>query len=217
MVDSEAVAIFGGTFDPVHVGHLRSALEAQRLLGVRQVRLIPSFLPPHRTEPSSSPAARLSMLQLAIAETSFLSVDDREIKRQGPSYTVDTLKSIREEIGSDRPLILILGIDAFHLLPSWRDWQSLSGLTHIAVMDRPGPQPRLPAQLEDLIRDRQSEPFELVRSPHGSICRLSLTQMDISSSKIRQFIADGVPLDYLLPTKVIEFIRKNRLYRPTGS
>ncbi len=135
------VAVFGGTFDPVHNGHLRSAVEVRQALELETIRLIPSYLPPHREVPGSAPEDRLEMLKLATRGVDNIDVDDREVRRQGSSFMIDTLRSIREEIGDAVPLILVIGFDAFQLLDSWREWQSLTDEAHLLVLARPGSHP----------------------------------------------------------------------------
>ena len=131
------LAILGGTFDPVHIGHLRVAWEAAEALDA-EVRLMPAHVPPHRPQPQASAAHRVAMLRLALAGQSRLALDERELSRPGPSYTVDTLRELRREIGSQRPLLLLVGADAYAGLPSWHDWLELYALAHLVVLTRPG-------------------------------------------------------------------------------
>ncbi|MDZ7684124.1 MAG: RsfS/YbeB/iojap family protein [Gammaproteobacteria bacterium] len=130
--------MFGGTFDPVHFGHLRSAVEVRHILDLDTIKLTFLRTPPHRDLPGSTPQQRLDMVRLATRDVPCLEVDDREIRREGKSFMIDTLRSIRSEIGADIPLILVIGFDAFTLLDSWRDWRSLLDLAHLAVIGRPG-------------------------------------------------------------------------------
>ena len=131
------IGIFGGTFDPVHFGHLRPALDVKQALGLREMRLIPCFSPPHRQQPVANPGQRLTMLRAAVGEEPELLVDNREMKREGVSYMVDTLSSLREEFG-DEPLCLVLGSDAFLQLDGWHRWREIIELAHIVVTHRPG-------------------------------------------------------------------------------
>ncbi len=132
------VACFGGTFDPVHNGHLQAAEEVRERADCLEVRLIPCHIPPHRMTPAAPAAARLAMLELALAGSPRLRVDARELQREGPSYTVDTLVSLREELGEGVALGWVLGADAVAGLDSWRDWQRLPELAHLLLLDRPG-------------------------------------------------------------------------------
>ena len=138
MVKSEskpAIGILGGTFDPVHFGHLRTGLDVVEQLGLAQLRLMPCAIPPHRIEPVASASERRLMLELAIKNHPKLVVDDRELSREGPSYTVDTLHSLREDY-PDNALFVLMGTDAFCSLPTWSRWQQILELAHIVVMQR---------------------------------------------------------------------------------
>lgn len=132
------IGILGGTFDPIHFGHLRTALDVVEDLNLQQLRFIPCGEPPHRDQPHASPAQRLAMVQLAIASESRFMVDAREIQRGGPSYMVETLESLRQELGEQQSLGLIVGLDAFAALDSWYRWQDLIDLAHLIIMTRPG-------------------------------------------------------------------------------
>lgn len=212
--DLSGLALLGGTFDPVHFGHLRSAVEAQKILGVTGVRLIPSYCPPHRNQPAATASQRLAMLELATAGIDFVHVDDREIKRQGFSYTIDTLASIRSELGSKSPLSLLIGEDAYALLHTWHDWHCLSELAHLVILRRSGSSNR---PLDENVRTWEqrrmvSDPKCLGRCAAGLVISLTLTQFEISATKIRGLIEKGEVIDYLLPEKVIDYIHQHRLY-----
>ena len=131
------VGLLGGTFDPVHFGHLRSAVEVCEQLQLDELRLIPSARPPHRGMPGATAAQRLRMVELALGQGGGLQVDDRELQRERPSYTVETLESLRQELGSDVALFMVLGWDAFCGLPSWHRWESLLELANLVVLQRP--------------------------------------------------------------------------------
>ena len=147
------MAIFGGTFDPVHLGHLSVAWEAAELLDA-DVRLMPASVPPHRPAPAADAAQRAAMLRAALQEQSRLTLDTRELERSGPSYTIDTLIELRAEHG-DRPLVLLLGADAFAGLPTWHRWRELFDLAHIGVLSRPGVEATLPEELEAEVASRR--------------------------------------------------------------
>ncbi len=204
------IGIYGGTFNPVHYGHLRTALEVRELFALDELRLIPCRLPPHRDQPDVSGEMRYEMLQIAVANTAGLHVDRRELDREGPSYMVDTLKSLREE-NSGAPLLLFIGADAFAGLERWYQWQALFDYAHIVVMTRPGyaAQP-LPDFLQRrLVEDR----VRLQARSAGCLFFQAVTLLDISATQIRHLIATGGNPQFLLPDAVLAFIQQNQLYQ----
>jgi nicotinate-nucleotide adenylyltransferase len=208
------IGIYGGTFDPIHYGHLRTALEVKEAARLGEVRFVPCRLPPHRAAPEAEPEVRLRMLELALhdAEPGFR-IDTRELKRAGPSYMVDTLASIRAEIGM-RPLCLIVGLDAFLGLPRWHRWRELFDLAHIAVMRRPGAEPDFAGDLAPYIRERRVDQAALLGlRPAGSIGFIDVTQLDISATRIRAAVKTGKSARYLVPDPVWHLIRAEGLYR----
>ena len=209
------LGIYGGTFDPVHYGHLRSALEVKEALGIADFRFLPCRTPPHRGLPGANPAQRLEMLELALQHAGEgFSVDLREFYRDGPSYMVDTLKSLRKEEPT-RAICLILGLDAFSSLPSWNRWRQLFDLAHIAVVRRPDSQaPAWKGSLADILRLRQEkDPGMLQATPNGKIIFLEITQLAISATRIRNLVAKGRSPRYLLPDAVLAMILSQRLYQ----
>lgn len=210
------IGIYGGTFDPIHYGHLRTALEVREATGMDEIRFIPSFQPPHRKSPGASPAQRLAMLKAAFSESPepHFSIDTREIDRTGPSYMVDTLTSIRTETGSQKPLCLIIGLDALGGLDRWYHWQDLFKLAHIVVMQRPGPPPHLSESLASQVNQRNTEAAENLKTqPGGLIHFVKVTQLDISATKIRQALATHKSPRYLTPEPVIQLINEWNLYQ----
>jgi nicotinate-nucleotide adenylyltransferase len=206
--------IYGGTFDPIHYGHLRTALEVKEAVMLDEVRFIPSQIPPHRGAPGATPEQRLAMLEAALhdAEPGFR-IDTRELERPGPSYMVDTLTSIRAEIGAE-PLCLIVGLDAFLGLNRWHRWRELFELAHVLAMQRPGPLPEIPEELQAPLRERMAKaPDALRASPAGLIHFVPVTQLDISATRIRGAIAAGRSARYLTPDPVLHLIRSLNLYR----
>jgi len=208
---AKAVGILGGTFDPIHNGHLRSALEILEEFDLDHVRLVLSARPPHRDQPFASEEQRLEMLYLAVKNHSKIVVDDRELKREGPSYSVDTLKSLRDEL-SDTTLYLILGSDAFNHLSTWYQWQQLLKLSHIVVMQRPGE----PIALREDMKTWHQE--HIGSSKHnalssGKIWPVKLTQLNISATAIRTDIIEGVRPTFLTPEPVIRVIKELSLYQ----
>lgn len=208
------IGIFGGTFDPVHFGHLRPLLEVQQALNLDEVRLIPSFIPPHRDAPGASAEQRLTMLALAAAETPGFVIDQRELLRGGSSYTVDTLQSLRDELGNNQSLCLIMGLDAFVGLDSWHQWQRLTELAHIVVMQRPGGLLAKTGAVAELLEQRQAlDVAELQQQAAGRVYFQSVTQLDISATAIREQLARGQDVRFLMPDSVRYYIETQGLYK----
>lgn len=205
----QAIGIFGGTFDPIHYGHLRPAQEILQALGLQEIRFIPAADPPHRDPPRASAAQRLHMVTLALAEFPGFRVDDREIRRPGPSYTVLTLSELRHELGAT-PVCLLLGMDAFLGLETWHRWQEIPELAHLVVMQRPG----WPAHaIPDWARPRLCQEIRpLSHSPGGRIWVQNVTPQAISASHLRASLARGESVQGLLPEAVDEFICQNNIY-----
>ena len=212
------IGIFGGTFDPIHYGHLRLAQELATGFELEQVRFIPAGHPPHRGEPAVSSRQRLEMVRLAIAGNAAFALDEREIFKQGPCYTVDTLAELRGELGEQQPVALLLGADAFLGLTTWHDWQALFELAHIVVAHRPGfPQvawaDNMPEPLKRALRQRQQNDAGALRAtPAGGIFAHTITALDISATYIRNSLQAGNSPRYLLPDAVLDYIRTHNLY-----
>jgi nicotinate-nucleotide adenylyltransferase len=212
---SAPIGIMGGTFDPVHFGHLRLAQEAAEILGLERVRWVPAGQPWHRTPPHASAAHRLEMVRLAIERNSLFELDDAEIRQTSPSYTVETLERLRREVGAERSLVLLLGTDAFRDLPSWQRWRDLFGLAHIFIAQRPGHSLTpggMPAALAAEWRKRAGTPDALLQRPAGSVVTYGTTALDISASAIRAHFAQGRSPRYLLPWPVLDYIEAHGLY-----
>jgi nicotinate-nucleotide adenylyltransferase len=204
--------LLGGTFDPVHFGHLRAAVEAAEKLGLDDLRLLPAGLPPHRVHPVASAVQRLDMLRLAIAHCPGLQVDDREVRRPGPSFMVDTLETFRGETG-DSPLLLLVGQDAANELDTWHRWRDLFDLAHLVVMRRPDAHFNCRAELSAQIERRRVDGPERLRDAAGGyVLSLEITQLDISSTFIRELFAAGRSPRFLMPDEVIDYVRQQRLY-----
>lgn len=199
---SRPIALLGGTFDPVHLAHLRAAWEAAEALDA-EVFLLPANVPPHRAQPLASAAQRVALLRAALAGQHRLRLDERELRRSGPSYTVDTLRELRGEIGSHRPLVLLLGADAFAGLPTWHEWRELFRLAHVVVMTRPGHGRDWPAELEAEWQSRRSDDaLDLRTSAAGRIHDLAITPLEISATAVRAQLAAGREPRWLLPDAV---------------
>lgn len=192
------LAILGGTFDPIHLGHLCVAWEASELLDA-EVHLMPASVPPHRTPPVATAAQRVALLRVALRGQSRLLLDARELERVGPSWTVDTLRGLRTEQGA-RPLVLLLGADAFAGLLTWHRWRELFALAHIGVLSRPGVSAALPEELEAEVAPRRTTRVDALRTqPGGKVIDLAVTPLEVSATRIRQLLADGRDPRYLLP------------------
>lgn len=207
------IGLLGGTFDPIHIGHLRCALDLCDELQLSHLKLIPAFIPPLRDQPQVSAAQRLDMLRLAIAGEGRLQVDERELQRPGPSYSLDTLKELRVEFGS-QPLLFAIGADAFANLHRWHQWEALFDYAHIIVMGRPThggvADPRVLAQLQQ----RQVEDVgALADCAHGGLYQTRFVGLPISASGIREKVLRGESIRYLVPDAVCQYIRTNGFYQ----
>ncbi|HSH43953.1 MAG TPA: nicotinate-nucleotide adenylyltransferase [Arenicellales bacterium] len=200
------IGLLGGTFDPVHNGHLAVAQGLCDELGADRVRCIPCALPPHRTPPECSAGHRLAMLEAAVAADRRLIADTRELQRKGPSYTVWTLRSLRREFPG-ASLCWVLGVDAWLGLKSWYRWYELSSLAHLVVVRRPGWE--LPGSAEARLSGRTAD---LKRRPAGAAVLWDGPEIDLSASAIRDRIAAGEDVSDALPGAVWEYIRRNKLY-----
>jgi nicotinate-nucleotide adenylyltransferase len=199
----QPLAVFGGTFDPVHLGHLSVAWEASELLDA-EVRLLPASIPPHRPPPIASAEQRAAMVRVALRGQSRLVLDTRELERKGPSYSIDTLRQLRAEQG-DRPLVLLIGADALAGLPDWHRWRELFDVAHIGVLSRPGVSATLPAALEHEVHGRRiAEPGALRKLPAGKVINLTVTPLEISATRIRELLAAGRDPRYLLPAGLFD-------------
>ena len=212
------IGILGGTFDPIHFGHLRLAQEIAEKLKLDHVRFIPSGTPPHRGAPRVSAADRLAMVKLAVEGNALFRLDDRETKRAGPGYMVDTLAELRAEVGANRPLALLLGADAFIELATWSRWHELFNLAHIVIAHRPGfPvdtwQNRMPQPLAREYASRtMQQPFAVHLAPAGGVVVAAIAALDISATMIRDCIRARASPRYLLPDSVLDYIQTRRLY-----
>lgn len=208
---TDAIGILGGTFDPIHFGHLRMALDIQQAMGFKKIHMIPSSHPPHRTFYASA-NQRLAMLKLALKDTPELMSDDRELKRQGPSFTIDTLKSLREQYGSSTPICLILGMDQFANISTWYEWNKLVTLANLVIAPRPKSNTALDSGAEQLLNTQVGVPTKLITNPTGQLWVQPITTLDISSTQIRTLIQNRQSAKYLLPCSVLNYIEQNKLY-----
>lgn len=202
-MSQQPIAILGGTFDPVHNAHLRVAWEAAVALDA-EVRLIPANVPPHRPAPVATAAQRAAFLRIALSGQSRLILDERELRRAEPSYTIETLREMRGDFGAGRPLILLIGADAFAGLPTWRDWRALFDYAHIAVLTRPGHGTGVSAELQAEVAARRVLQAATLRdSPGGKVFELAVTPLEISASMIRAELAAGREPRWLVPEALL--------------
>lgn len=210
-----AIGILGGTFDPIHYGHLRLAQEVAQALALTEVRFVPAGVPPLRDTPRTDAAHRVAMVRLAIANNPLFTLDERETRRSGPSYTVDTLTELRAELGAETPLTWIVGLDAFLRFDHWHRWFEIFDLAHIAVAHRPG------AALSDIGDTVLAAEFALRRvndiralatQPAGCVAVLPIPLLEISATAIRAAIGCGRSVRYWLPDAVIDYVNAQHLF-----
>jgi nicotinate-nucleotide adenylyltransferase len=207
------VGILGGTFNPIHCGHLRSALELREQMGFAEIRLMPNARPPHRGEPDCEAAQRAEMVQLAVSGEPGLACDRRELQRSGASYTYDSLAELRAELGETCSICLIVGADAVSMLNTWYRWEELLQLVHVVAIARPGwPVPDSGVVGAWLQSHRVDDPSMLLSHSRGSVWVKELRQLDISSTEIREMVAAGRSPRYLLPDPVWHYIQDGGLY-----
>ncbi len=218
-ISNPPLGLFGGTFDPIHYGHLRLAEESIAQLGLGGVRWIPAGQPPHRVAPQVTARQRLEMVVRATEKNTRFSVDSGEVASVAPSYTVQTLERLRRELGDRQPFVLLVGADAFAGFSDWHRWRDIFALTHIAVSHRPG----FPVEADCLPRDLASEFHTryladvggLKCSPAGGIVTFAMTQLAISATQVRNLLGNGLSARYLLPDAVLDYIDIHQLYKST--
>lgn len=213
----KAIGILGGTFNPIHFGHLRMAQELADSLHLDSVRFIPAANPPHKDAPAISAQHRAAMVQLGIAGNPAFTIDERELQRTGASYTLDTLHSLRSELGNQVSITLFMGSDAFTKFDTWHRWQEIINLCHIALVQRPqlrGHDQKLSKTLETFLHNHYTENADDLHSqPSGYVTMRQVTALDISSTAIRHALQHGDSVRYLLPDNVADYINQHQLYR----
>jgi nicotinate-nucleotide adenylyltransferase len=211
-----AIGLYGGTFDPIHFGHLRLATELAEAFRLERVLFVPAGLPYHRgREAHAATDQRLTMVKLAIQRDARFDVDDRELRRAGETYTYDTLAEVRAERGPDTPLVFLTGSDAFSKIDTWHRWQELFGLAHFVVAIRADDsdwQSRGPGIFPREVWPRITLDPRDLSAPAGKVMTYFMTPIAISSTAIRNLAAEGQSIRYLTPDPVVEFIRSHRLY-----
>jgi nicotinate-nucleotide adenylyltransferase len=206
------IGVFGGTFDPIHLGHLRTAYELLNEFTLAEVRFVPCRIPHHDKAPSASSEQRLQMVRAAIAAEPGFSVDERELRREGASYSVDTLESLRTDF-PERTLVLLIGLDAFIAFTSWHRWQDIIQLAHIIVARRPGSEISDAGPVGPLM-DRYGtlDASDLYRAPAGKIIIHTVTQLEIASSTIRAMVGRGCDPRFLVAESVRKIIEESGCY-----
>lgn len=209
----QAIGILGGTFDPVHYGHLRLAVEVRDQLRLSQVRLVPSAQPPHREEPVASPGRRAKWIRQSIANEPGLWLDDRELMREGPSYTVDTLASLRADF-PDTPLCLIMGSDVFGSFDRWHEWERILEYAHLIVAPRPAAKIKISRALKKVVADRGTDSVDDLHANLGGLYFSGqLPPLSISGTEIREQITEGRTGRYLIPDEVWREIVDEEIYK----
>ncbi|PKO47655.1 MAG: nicotinic acid mononucleotide adenylyltransferase [Betaproteobacteria bacterium HGW-Betaproteobacteria-22] len=210
----KSIGILGGTFNPIHYGHLRMAQELADDLNFDEVRFIPAASPPHKDTPTICAEHRAAMVRLAIADNPAFTIDERELNRAGASYTIDTLLSLREELGTQRSMTLFMGSDAFTKFNTWHRWEEIIHHCHITLVQRPQTEANeLPKILETFLHSHYTENGnDLHDTPAGFVTMRQITALDISSTAIRDTLQQGFSARYLMPDQVIEYIQARQLY-----
>ncbi len=210
----KAIGIFGGTFDPVHIGHLRTAVELRQLLNLEVMHLLPCADPPHRDQPMVSAEHRFAMLQRALVAEPGLLADDREMRRGGLTYTVDTLREMRAEYGPDAALCLCLGMDSLVNLHSWHRWCDIVEFAHIVVACRPGWHLPESGPVAGLLADRLVNSADMLHhAPSGHVLVAEMTLLPIAATWIRTQLMNAQSVRYVVPDPVIEYIERHHLYQ----
>ena len=209
----KTLGIFGGTFDPVHIGHLRLALELKQQLRLDEMHLLPCYLPPHRATPSVSVAQRVEMLRLAVQDCGELQLDLRELARNKPSYTYDTLCELRAELGDEISLCVCMGMDSFASLDTWHQWQELIRLANIVVVARPGWELPTADPIAGLLNKHRADKAQLAQKNAGALVVIEARLLPVSATEIRHLIAAGQSAQFLVPDAVWHYIGEHRLYR----
>lgn len=206
------LGVFGGTFDPIHYGHLRTGFELREVLGLRELRWIPVGDPGHREAPLAPASLRLEMVRAAVADQPGFVVDDREVRRSGRSYSIDTLIELRREEGTT-PLVLVLGMDAFLGFTGWHRWRDILELAHLVIAHRPGWQRPTEGPLAALLHERStSDPRRLHDAAAGLLYVRAVTQLEISSTELRDIVTSGRDPRFLVPEPVRRIIRETGCY-----
>jgi nicotinate-nucleotide adenylyltransferase len=210
------IGVAGGSFDPVHRGHVATLCALLARLPFREIRVPPAARSPLKPEPTAD-IHRLAMLRLALRGKAGLVLDERELHRPPPSYTIDTLRAIRADVGPDTPLVFILGIDRLLELPRWKDWQALTAQAHLLVASRPGVAPAFSPALADWLKSVRTAEGELLQSmPQGLVLFLDTQPWPVARREIRRALAAGKPVGDELDPAVQDYIQRHHLYQQHG-
>jgi len=210
--DCAAIGFLGGTFDPVHFGHLRPALEIQQALNLQSLYLLPNYIAPHKEKTLATAEQRIEMVKLAIQDTPEIQINTQELLRSSPSYTIDTLKLLRQQ-HPDTPICFIMGMDSLINFDSWYQYQDILNYCHLVVSHRPGWDPTFNEIVTGLLTQHQTQdPSILHRSLAGCIYFQSTSQLAISSSQIRQLLATKQSINFLTPQSVCTYIKEQHCY-----
>lgn len=213
MTLEQPIGLLGGTFDPIHLGHLHLGRELQRHYRLSKVHFIPCLQPVHRPAPIASPAERLTMVELAIADEPNFVLNKIELERSTPSYTIDTLQTLRQ-IYPNSPFCLLFGMDAFLSFLSWRQPYDILSLSHLIVAHRPKQSLKVEGALASLLGQHHQDDMNYVHEHlAGGILLRSITALDVSATDIREMIAQEKDVKHLLPLSVYGYIKENGLYK----
>ncbi|MDA7746209.1 nicotinate-nucleotide adenylyltransferase [Psychromonas sp.] len=213
LTGSTAIGFLGGTFDPIHFGHLRPALEIQQALNLQALYLMPNYIAPHKSTSLATTAQRIDMVKLAIQETPNLQIDTRELHRETPSYTIDTLKLLREQ-HPNTPICFIMGMDSLIQFDTWYQYQDILTYCHLVISHRPGWAPTFNEIVSSLLTQHQiDDPALLHQQLAGKIYFQSTSQLDISSSSIRALLSENKSINFLTPSAVCAYINQHQCYR----
>ncbi|UAX02697.1 nicotinate-nucleotide adenylyltransferase [Proteus terrae] len=212
---NQAIALYGGTFDPIHYGHLHPVEALSGLIGLKEVIWLPNNIPPHRPQPEASSQQRLEMVRLALEPYSSFTVDTRELEKPTPSYTIETLRDFRKEIGDKQPLAFIIGRDSLLSINTWHQWEDLLEVCHLLVCARPGYQTHFDsAQMQKWLTKHQTHQQEDIHClPAGKIFLADTPLYNISATDIRARHKAGLDCHDLLPNSVEDYIRQQQLYK----
>jgi nicotinate-nucleotide adenylyltransferase len=212
-IQQQAIGFLGGTFDPIHFGHLRPALEITAALSLQQLFIMPNHIAPHKSVSHASAKQRSKMVALAISQQPRMTIDKRELKRHKPSYTIDTLKELKIEY-PNTPICFIMGMDSLISVDKWFDWTNMLSYCHLIISHRPGWENKFNQQVAALVANHQTtDKHDLHNHQFGKIYFQATSQLAISSTEIRELLSHDISIDFLTPDSVINYIKEQHLYK----